>query len=333
MIRLLALIGRSAQETLRHWNRIHGSLLAASVSFYACFCVFPVILILLASFGFFLQNTVWGQGYEQGLIRYLADQTSESLAEQVQSLLHQVETAAIVSGPVGVFCLLMTALTLFVNFERCFAIIWERTDRSQGLIASAFEVLLHRIRGFMLLLMIACLIMVNFVSYFAIEMIAKWLGEFHHSQRWWQLSHLASSLTLNALLFSMIYRTLPRQRIWWRHAFQGGCLAALTWEVGRYFLAWLIISDNYHTFGVVGVFMGLMMWAYYGTYVVLLGATLTRVTAHARETAARQRRQDARPIENSDTETMLLQMKAMQPYHRKIALDGAWTDQPARRAA
>lgn len=333
MIRLLARIGRSAQETLRHWNSIHGSLLAASVSFYACFCVFPVILILLASFGFFLQNTVWGQDYEQGLIRYLADQTSEALAGQVHSLLQQVEASSIVSGPVGIFCLLMTALTLFVNFERCFAIIWERQDRSQGLIASAFEVLVYRVRGFLLLLMIASLILVNFVSYFAIEVIAKWMGEFHHSQRWWQLTHLASSLSLNALLFSLIYRTLPRQRIWWRHALQGGCLAALTWEIGRYFLAWLIISDNYHTFGVVGVFMGLMMWAYYGTYVVLLGATITRVTAHAREMATRQRLQAGARTENTDDETPILTLYSPHPYRRSIALDGPFAEQPARRVA
>lgn len=332
MVRWLAMIGRSAQETLRQWNRVHGSLLAASVSFYACFCVFPVILILLASFGFFLQNTVWGQNYEQGLIRYLADQTSEALASQVQGLLHQVEAASIVSGPVGVFCLLMTALTLFVNFERCFAIIWERQDRSQGLLSSVLEVMVFRIRGFLLLLMIASLIFVNFVSYFAIEVIAKWLGEFHHAQRWWQLTHLGSSLSLNAILFSLIYRTLPRQRIWWRHAFQGGCLAALTWEVGRYFLAWLVISDKYQTFGVVGVFMGLMMWAYYGTYVVLLGATLTRVTAQAREAALRQRRRAEEASEADESNAAILSMNA-NPYRRSITLDETWSEPAIRRAA
>lgn len=332
MVRFLALIGRSAQETLQHWNRIHGSLLAASVSFYACFCVFPVLLILLASFGFFLQNTVWGQTCEQGLIRYLSDQTSATLAEQVQSLLHQVEAASIVSGPVGVFCLLMTALTLFVNFERCFGIIWERPETPHGLVASACNVLLHRIRGFLLLLAIASLILVNFLSYFAIEMIAKWLGEFSHSQRWWQLIHLGSSLSLNALLFSLIYRALPRKRVLWRHAFQGGSLAALTWEIGRYFLAWLIISDKYHAFGVVGVFMGLMMWAYYGTYVVLLGATLTRVTSEAYELALRQRRQAIR-AENSTNEAITVPFTTQSGYRRSIVLDATGARRLVRRVA
>jgi membrane protein len=334
LVRFLAMIGRSAQATLHHWNHIHGSLLAASVSFYACFCVFPVLLILLAGFGFFLQNTVWGQSYEQGLIRYLSDQTSPTLAEQVETLLHQVEAAAIVSGPVGISCLLMTALTLFVNFEKCFAIIWERQDRTKGLVAGACEVLVHRVRGFLLLLMIASLILVNFVSYFAIEMLANWLGEFSYSQRWWQLMHLGSSLSLNVLLFSMIYRTLPRRKILWRDAFQGGSLAALTWEIGRYFLAWLIISDNYHAFGVVGIFMGLMMWAYYGTYVVLLGATLTRVAANSRELERRQRRQDAAQTSaNQSHERFLLPLTAPNQYRRTIALDGPWTESAERRAA
>lgn len=290
------------------------------------------MLILLASFGFFLQNTVWGQTYEQGLIRYLSDQTSATMAEQVQSLLHQVEAASIVSGPVGVFCLLMTALTLFVNFERCFGIIWERPETPQGLFASACNVLLHRIRGFLLLLTIASLILVNFLSYFAIEMLAQWLGEFDHSQRWWQLIHLGSSLSLNAVLFSLIYRVLPRKRVLWRHAFQGGSLAALTWEIGRYFLAWLIISDKYHAFGVVGVFMGLMMWAYYGTYVVLLGATLTRVTAEAYEVAVRQRRQALRG-ENPADEAIMVPFAARHTYRRSIVLDTTYPEPRIRRAA
>lgn len=327
MLHFLAMIGRSAQETLSHWNRIHGSLLAASVSFYACFCVFPVILILLAGFGFFLQHTGWGQNYEQGLLRYVADQTSEPLAVQVQSLLHQIETSAIAGGPLGGLFLLMTALTLFVNFERCFGIIWERTDRGEGFISNFRSVLVHRLRGFLMLLMIAILIFVNFASYFAIEWVARWLENFGTLQRWWQLTHLGSSLSLNALLFTVIYRTLPRQRIYWWAALQGGVLAAITWEIGRYLLAWLIISDKYHTFGVVGVFMGLMMWAYYGTYVVLLGATLTRVTTLARETAIKQRRLEREGVAAEAPAT--LPFRPTEAYRRSIPLD----DRPHQQRA
>jgi membrane protein len=269
------------------------------------------------------------------MIRYVADQTSDELAQQILELLRQVETASVINGPLGLVFLLMTALTLFVNFERCFNIIWGRTDRAQGLLSSAMDVLLHRIRGFLMLLAIAVLIFVNFASYFAIEVVAQWLGDFHHSQRWWQLIHLLSSLSLNALLFTFIYRTLPRTRVWWRSAIQGGVWAAITWEIGRYVLAWLIISDKYHAFGIVGVFMGLMMWAYYGVYVVLLGATVTRtsmelaVQARRRRLRLASRAGDDSPAPDSDVAPHHLWdapaplQKAVAPqYHRSIPLDG-----------
>ncbi len=331
LIRFLATLGRCARGTYEHWNQIHGSLLAASVSFYACFCVFPMILILLAGFGFFLQNTAWGQSYEQSFLRYLADQTSDELAGQVQDLLHQVEAASIVSGPMGIAFLLMTALTLFVNFERCFSIIWGRADRTTGLISAAVDVVLHRFRGFMMLLTIAILILFNFVSYFVIEFVAKWLGDFNHAQKWWQLVHVVSSLGMNALLFSMIYRTLPRTPIRWRYAAQGGLLAALTWELGRYVLAWLIISDKYHAFGVVGVFMGLMMWAYYGTYVVLLGATVTRVNLQLAEEDRLQKRRENRGEADEEAE-YLLAFQSRPTYTRSIPLDGdIWEPVPSAK--
>jgi membrane protein len=220
-------------------------------------------------------------------------------------------------------------LTLFVNFERCFGIIWQRPEPPAGFLGSFRSVLVHRFRGFLLLLMIAVLILINFVSYFAIECVARWLADFESLQRWWQLSHLASSLTLNALLFTVIYRTLPRQRIDWLAAAQGGGLAALTWEIGRYLLAWLIISDKYHTFGVVGVFMGLMMWAYYGTYVVLLGATLTRVLTAAREAAIKQRRLEREGGEPAE----ILVFRPAQTYRRRIPLDASSGPRPAERQA
>jgi membrane protein len=262
----------------------------------------------------------------------VADQTSEPLAVQIQSLLHQIEASAIAGGPLGGLFLLMTALTLFVNFERCFGIIWERADRAQGFVSNFRALMAHRLRGFVMLLMIACLIFINFVSYFVIEWVARWLQDFGSLQRWWQLTHLGSSLSLNALLFTVIYRTLPRQRIHWWAAMQGGVLAAITWEIGRYLLAWLIISDKYHTFGVVGVFMGLMMWAYYGTYVVLLGATLTRVTSVAREAAIRQRRLE-REGAGTDSPTTL-PFRPAEAYRRRIPLDeGPRRHPPARQVA
>lgn len=278
MIRALANLGRSAWRTIQYWNQIDGSLLAASVSFYACFSVFPVILVLLSAFGFFLQYTGYSQDYEQQILRYLSDQTSHEMAGQIHDLMQQIETGAIVNGPLGLVFLLMIALTLFVNFERAFTKIWDIKDESRGMLAGVVDVALHRIRAFVMLLAIGLLVFLNFLSHLSIDVVAGYLGDFQFSQSWWRVVHLVSSLFLNALLFTTLYEILPRTKVLWKHAIRGGILTAITWEFGRYALAIFVISDKYHAFGVVGVFMALLLWTFYGASVILLGAAYAKVS-------------------------------------------------------
>lgn len=281
MMNMLAALGRSTWRTIQYWHRIDGSLLAASVSFYACFSVFPVILVLLSAFGFFLQYTGYSPDYEKQILQYLSDQTSHEMAGQIHELMQQIETGAVVNGPLGLLFLLMIALTLFVNFERAFSKIWDIPDQNNGFVAGIVNVALHRVRAFLMLASIGLLILLNFFSHLAIDIVAGYLGEFQFSQSWWRVVHLISSLFLNALLFTTLYETLPRTRVRWRYAIRGGMLAALTWEFGRYTLAIFVISDKYHAFGVVGVFMALLLWTFYGACVILLGATYAKVSMDA----------------------------------------------------
>lgn len=278
LLRPLANLGRSVWRTGHYWNQIDGSLLAASVSFYACFSVFPAILVLLSAFGFFLQYTGYSQDYEKQILLYLSDQTSQEMAGQIHQLMQQIETGAVVSGPLGLVFLMMIALTLFVNFERAFTKIWDIKGDSQGVLAGIIDVALHRVRAFVMLMAIGLLVFLNFFSHMAIDIVAGYVGDFRFSQSWWRIVHLVSSLTLNMLLFTTIYETLPRTKVPWRFAFRGGILASITWEFGRYALAIFVISDKYHAFGVVGVFMALLMWTFYGASVILLGATYTKVS-------------------------------------------------------
>ena len=201
LLRPLANLGRSVWRTGHYWNQIDGSLLAASVSFYACFSVFPAILVLLSAFGFFLQYTGYSQDYEKQILLYLSDQTSQEMAGQIHQLMQQIETGAVVSGPLGLVFLMMIALTLFVNFERAFTKIWDIKGDSQGVLAGIIDVALHRVRAFVMLMAIGLLVFLNFFSHMAIDIVAGYVGDFRFSQSWWRIVHLVSSLTLNMLLF------------------------------------------------------------------------------------------------------------------------------------
>jgi uncharacterized BrkB/YihY/UPF0761 family membrane protein len=57
----------------------------------------------------------------------------------------------------------------------------------------------------------------------------------------------------------------------------GGLLASIIWQVGRRVLTWAVIGSNYNAYGVVGAFIAVMLWLYYGSAVVFFGAEYVQV--------------------------------------------------------
>jgi uncharacterized BrkB/YihY/UPF0761 family membrane protein len=73
-------------------------------------------------------------------------------------------------------------------------------------------------------------------------------------------------------------------------------LAAAIWEIGRQILASLLIGTRYTAaYGVLGSFIGLMLWCYYGVAVLLLGAEYIEVRWHSPEGGCKDPPKDDAP--------------------------------------
>ncbi len=77
--------------------------------------------------------------------------------------------------------------------------------------------------------------------------------------------------------FTLIFKILPKAPVRWRDASAGGMLTAVTWQIGQRLLESFVISNNYSAYGIVGSFLAVMLWMYYASAVVLLGAEFVRV--------------------------------------------------------
>ena len=279
-------LARRIYRTIQHWNEVDGSLLAAGVSFYASLATFPLLMVLLSAFGFILRFTGYGADLQARMMQFVSDQSSERLAEQLSGLFKQIETSAFLSGPIGLIFLITLSMALFVNFERAFQRIWNTTAEPAGILRSIRRVFLHRLKAFLMLLGVALIIILNFSANTAIEVVSEFVGDFEFSKGWWRTVQVGASVVLNALLFATVYQTLPRSHVPWKQAAQGGLLASMIWEIGRTILATFVITDKYSAFGVVGVFMGLLLWTFYASSVILLGGTYVFVSGQ--ETAEKR---------------------------------------------
>lgn len=263
--------GHLIYRTYLSWSADGGSTLAASVAYYTALAFFPLLLILLSSFGYFLTLTESGQAAEEQILDAIGDQLSPNLQDQVARTLTEVKARASLGGPAGLVTLLVVVIALFSEVDTAFNRIWKiKGDDARGIWGTVVDVVYVRVKAFLMLLGLLAVLLVIFALGTIISATSTWFTE----APWltWSLQILVSWL-LNAGVFTVLYVTVPNTKVRWLAALNGGVFAALIWELGRQVLASFVIGDRYDSaYGVIGAFIAIMLWAYYAAVVLFFGA-------------------------------------------------------------
>lgn len=266
------------------WSRDEGPVMAAAVAYYVALSFFPLVLVLIAGLGLFFRFAHSGTDAHQAVLTLVESDLSPSARASVEQALDQVRDRSTIHGPIALLMMLFSAIAGFVQLQQAFDRIGDvPRGNSKGIVHAVRMVLFERLIAFLMLCGLALLVTAVFVGtlvLFAMEQYTKGIIPGSHLL----LRPLQSlvSLTTNTLLFSLIYRALPKKPAPFKVCLRGGLLAAVIWEIGRQILAALLIGTRYTAaYGVVGSFIGLMLWCYYGVAVLLLGAEYIEVRWHA----------------------------------------------------
>jgi len=282
-------VKRFFKASYRAWERFNdddGPLMAAAVSYYVGLSLFPLLLVLIAGLGMFFRYTHMGQDAEAQVLRAVSSQLSPTLAEQVKSSLGQVRDRSTVNGPIGLLSVLIAALAAFAQFERAFDRIWAipRKEPLGGFLHSVIEILRNRGVAFLSLLLLGLFIIVIFISGIALSGVQSKTEAYLPASDWlWTAAQLGTSLLLNTMLFTLVFRWLPKETVQWSFAVRGAVFTAVLWEIGRQILGSFLIGTQYGSaYGVVGSFIGVLLWCYYAVTVIFLGAEYVQAYAEQR---------------------------------------------------
>jgi membrane protein len=266
------------RRTLQNWSDDDGGLLAASMAYYALFSFFPLLLILISAFGIVLHFSPWAQDARQAFLELLADNVSETVARNVANVLSDVRTKAAIGGPLGVLTLVVAAIGVFAQLEQAFDRIWKvKAPPSKGILAAILNAVVHRLRAFLMLFGVELVVVAAFVGGIAVSAARSLTGGLPGGGLLWGLLEVVLSLAVNWLLFTVVYRVIPKARVLWSEAAQGAAVAAVLWEINRQFLAAYVIGEQYTAYGVVGSIIALLLWIYIASNIVFLGAEYIRV--------------------------------------------------------
>lgn len=271
---------RKALDGTHGWRRIwqaieefvsHDPLtLAASIAFYAALSFAPIIVI-----------SIWAAsqlspGAEDKLIEQLGLLLGSQVRESAVSVMKNAQESpfkASFSGMIGIATLVISASTAFAQLQSAINAVWGTAGEPTNAVC---EWIRRRLLSFGMLAVIGFLLTITLVASSAMTLVLK-----QESSLWLVINELIT-LGVFSVSFGLMFRFVPDARIAYRYTFIGGALTALLFELGKWALgSYLAATTSADAYGAASSLILLLIWVYYTSLIVLIGAGLTRHLAEA----------------------------------------------------
>lgn len=245
---------------------------AAALAFYSAFSFAPVLVLVLWAL------SAVRPSLESQLVDTMAavvgSQGAAAARLVIDSAKDRPQLGHLV-GLIGLAITLFSASAVFAQMQSTLNRVWEISPDPDRPLTGW---LMARAKAVGVLIGVAFLGIVSFTATALISLLIP------SGTVWWLiLENVTASLVLT-LAFGAMYRFLPDDWIPWRDAIRGGVLTTLLFMAGKFLIALYIERSKIGgAYGPASAIVVLLMWVYYASLIVLMGAELTHGLAQARD--------------------------------------------------
>ena len=260
-----------------------GNQMAAAVSYYALFSLFPLTLLAIAILGVLLRDPGVQDQVLVGIIAFLPIQ-DQSIANSLRNVADLGPTLTIVSGLGS----LWTAGALSAALRSSLNIVFEVQTGRPWLRAKAIDYLMLPVIGLPLVGGIA-LTTVWRIAQAEISQTLGFLDSPISFSFFWNAGAVAIPFVLSFIAFMLTYWLLPNTHPRFRHLWPGALFAALGFEALKVgFAAYLEHFAAFNViYGSVGSVIVLLFWVYLTANIVIFGAEIAAEVPHVLHGEAR----------------------------------------------
>jgi len=271
------------------WDQDNCPGMAASLSYFALFSLFPLLLVILSIIGLLIgPNTEAFQVIQDAVERFLPPDVHGLIQATVISL----NENSVGAGIIGFGVLLWTASSVFAILRSSVNKIWQSPNRASDN-GSVQQMLLfflaNKLFSFLLVLGTALLLLASLLSSIAIKTILGLFTTFEEILSFIKVDELqltkglqtSSSFLILALAFCILFKILPSIYVGWRDVWLSALLTALLLVGLQQLVSNSVISIGSHflSYGVIGSVMILMLWIFLTCQIFLFGCVFSYVYA------------------------------------------------------
>jgi len=252
---------------------------AGAVAYYSLLSMAPLLLIVIAIAGIFFADGV----VQTQLLSQMNNLIGSEGADLVETLITNTESEekSKISLVVGTALTLFGATTVFAQLQVALNRVWKVEAKPGNAIWNFIK---HRLLSFALVLSIGFLLLVSLVVSAALAATHEYLNSAVSDVTViWEAVNLVLSFGLATLLMALMFKYLPDAEIKWRDTWFGGFVTAVLFIIGKTAIGiYLGQASVASSFGAAGSVVVFMIWVYYASVIVLLGAEITHSVAKLR---------------------------------------------------
>ena len=258
--------------TFKNWFAHDSMAESAALAYYTVFSLAPILLVVVA-----IAGAVFGADAVRGrIVHQFGGLMGKDQAEMVQSVLTkaQKERASGIAAIVGFVTLIVGATAVFSQLQSSLNRIWGVQPKPGHFFKDFIR---KRLMSFAIVLAIGFLLLVSLVISAGVEALQNYVAErMAGDALWMEWANALLSFALFTLLFAMIYRILPDAKIPWRDVWFGAFVTALLFVLGKWAIGmYLGRTAATSMFGAAASIIVLLLWVYYASFLVLMGAEFT----------------------------------------------------------
>ena len=278
------LIGRLDRWSLRHAlprisrRAISGFLAhealqsAGSMAYFAVLSIFQFLVL-----GVVVGSYVIGEGEARQFVVDNVSAGSPIDAETVGGIIDSVIESRGAMSIISLGFLTWSALGIFSALSTGISRVFENAPKRPFIQDKLVGLLLMALTGVLAVASLVIGIVTGILQEAAVRLVADLPGG---GTAIWLIGLLAP-LVLIFLAFWVIYKVVPNRPVGWREVLPGAIVAALLWTVLRFGFTWYATSvANYESaFGPISTGITLLVFLYFASVIVLLGAEFARASA------------------------------------------------------
>lgn len=250
---------------------------AAALAFYAISAIAPMIIIFVSVSGLIIDQSI----AEARLLNFFQNRVGEQAGSFIRDLIQSLKESKshLTFSFIGFFITIYGLWHFFNTLKAAFfAIFGVSLDLDRNLKKTFLNYLKSLAYSFYLVFLVLMIVFISIITPFILGFSANFFGlEFFAKS---QVLNFSLVFISTILLLTLMYKTVSGKKTTWKSSVTGAILCTILF--GFLNAALILYFNLFYThdavYGASGSFIAILLWVYYSTQVLLIGAVVAAIS-------------------------------------------------------